>query len=82
MNEALFQREELGGMNLCENPLTEVEIQLTGQNGNVYNLVATAYNTLKCCGYDKYAEAIKNNYAAQGSYQGVIEYLSTFARLL
>lgn len=63
-------------------PKTEVEVNLVGEDGNIFNLVGLTSKALKRNGYKEYAEELNSRLKEQESYGDALNLISEYVTIL
>lgn len=63
-------------------PKTEVEVNLVGEDGNIFNLVGLTSKALKRSGYKEYAEELNSRLKEQESYDDALNLISEYVEIV
>ena len=63
-------------------PKTEVEVNLVGEDGNIFSLVGLTSKALKRSGYKEYAEELNSRLKEQESYDDALNLISEYVTIL
>ncbi|HAC5789042.1 TPA_asm: hypothetical protein GZX72_14555 [Listeria monocytogenes] len=64
------------------NTKTDVEVTLTGEDGNIFNLLGITTNALKQAGYRDYAKELQSRIMNESSYESAIRLISEYVKIV
>lgn len=68
-------------MNTANQPKTAVTVRLTGEDGNIYNLLGIVTQALKEAGHEDYAEEVALGLKHQNSYDEALRFFMTYVEV-
>lgn len=63
-------------------PLTDVSITLSEEDGNIFNIVGKTAKQLRHCGYTNEAQALKKEAMCASSYHDALNIVSKYVEVL
>lgn len=67
---------------MVKEPLTELEVQITGEDGNIFNLYGIVTTALKRNGYREYADKLSKELWDMESYESAIKNLQAYVHIM